>query len=470
MLISASLLKAQRYTWTKVSGGGEFSIALRSDGTLWSWGRNYSGQLGIKAAGNQLVPVKIGNDSNWADIEAGANHCIALKSDGTLWVWGDNRYGQLGVGSTTTNAESPVKVGSDDDWKSLAVGNNTSFAIKTNGSLWGWGSNWYGTVGNNTSTNNQFLPTQIGNETNWRRISVGVDHTMAIKTDGTLWAWGNNDYGQLGNGKITPSGLPIQIGTDNDWDDIGAGFGFSIGMKKNRSIWSWGAGSGWQLGQPDSTTYYNPNQVGTDTNWRKIAVGTSHVFAITMDSALYRWGVNSHWMLGSNMQFVKQPTRLGSENNWHDIMTADPSISSLEAAGYHAFGFKGSNEVLCVIGANSFGQLGINSKLDSKEFVCSVNANGLITSTLINSKELANQITIFPNPSEGTFNILLPENKHQEPIKIRFINATGQTVISESAIPAVSNIQFDLQKYPKGIYLMEINLDQNRVLKKIVLR
>jgi alpha-tubulin suppressor-like RCC1 family protein len=133
---------------------------------------------------------------------------VAVKSDGTLWTWGRNEWGQLGDG-TMVNQSSPVQVGSTTNWRSVAAGHEHTVAVKSDGTLWTWGRNEWGQLGDGTMVN-QSIPVQVGSATNWQSVAAGHEHTVAVKSDGTLWTWGGNSYGQLGDGRTTPGkiGLP----------------------------------------------------------------------------------------------------------------------------------------------------------------------------------------------------------------------------------------------------------------------
>jgi alpha-tubulin suppressor-like RCC1 family protein len=157
---------------------------------------------------------------------------IALRSDGTLWSWGFNGNGQLGIGDNTA-FDFPVQVGTATDWSDIVCGSFHVLALKTDGTLWAWGLNNNGQLGisNNTSQNS---PVQVGNETTWSKIEAGLGHSAAIKTDGSLWMWGNNFFGQLGDGTTMDANAPVQIGTDNNWKTISAG-SHCIALRTNGS-------------------------------------------------------------------------------------------------------------------------------------------------------------------------------------------------------------------------------------------
>ena len=181
----AGIRRADGSVWTH--------LAIRADGSLWQVGS---------------TNLRIGGDNDWASVSMGHNHFAAIKNDGSLWTWGDNRWGQLGDGRRTTslvnaNRGTPTRVGEDSDWASVSAGDRFVIAIKTDGSLWAWGENRSGKTGLGTARGDTLVPTRIGVGNDWAYVSAGVGHAVAIRRDGSLWAWRDNQHGALGNGAET---------------------------------------------------------------------------------------------------------------------------------------------------------------------------------------------------------------------------------------------------------------------------
>jgi gliding motility-associated-like protein len=218
-----------------VEAGIYQSFCIKSDGTLWGWGYNNNGQLGVGDRVNRSVPTQIGTDNKWVSVSSGSAHTLGLKSDGTLWAWGSNEAGKLGVGPSISEALVPIQVGTDNKWVSISAGYGTSFGIKSDGTLWAWGHGQLGALGlgnfNNIST-----PTQLGNEKRWIAVDAGQGHTIGIKVDGTLWSWGENDLGQLGysNG-YTNHFSPIRIGSGT-YIDATAGANHTFALSSSRNL------------------------------------------------------------------------------------------------------------------------------------------------------------------------------------------------------------------------------------------
>jgi alpha-tubulin suppressor-like RCC1 family protein len=313
--------------WVSIAAGGAHTIALKSDGTLWAWGWNIDGQLGDGTYTDKYIPIQIGTDTNWVSIAAGGVHTIALKSNGTLWAWGDNEYGQLGDGTNDeyTDKNTPVQIGTDTNWVSIAAGFGHTIALKSNGTLWAWGNNEYGQLGDDTYTNEN-APVQIGTDTNWVFIAAGLGHTIALKSNGTLWAWGWNLFGQLGdgtNGEYTDKYIPIQIGTDTNWVSIAAGSEHTIALKSDGTLWAWGWNIDGQLGDGTYTDKYIPIQIGTDNTWVSIAAGFGHTIALKLNGTSWAWGDNEYGQLGdgTNDEYTDKntPVQIGTDNTWVSI-------------------------------------------------------------------------------------------------------------------------------------------------------
>ena len=261
--------------------------AIKSDGTLWTMGYNEFGQFGFGSNGDQLSsPTQVGTDTTWKHITTGRDSgFVAIKTDGTLWSWGRNRNGTLGLGNQTS-VSSPTQVGSDTTWLGVTMQAQTTHAIKTDGTLWVWGGNGYGTLGLNNTTSH-YSPVQIPGT--WRNCGVTVgDGQLAFKSDGTLWAWGRNENGIYGNntqGDASSRSSPTQVGTDTNWQNATAIRAQSSVMatKTDGTLWAWGANQKGILGQNQSyqVERSSPTQIGTDTTWQpRLAGGYANSFAI----------------------------------------------------------------------------------------------------------------------------------------------------------------------------------------------
>lgn len=287
-----------------IAAGGFHTIVLKTDGTLYAWGYNGIGQLGDGTYTNRNTPTFIGTGWSGAIIAAGGGHTIALKTDGTLWAWGWNGYGQLGDGTTITRTV-PTLIGTGWSGATIAAGERHTVAVKTNGTLWAWGYNWTSQLGDGTIID-RLTPTFIGTGWSGAAIVAGGHHTVAVKANGTLWAWGYNMSGQLGNGTTSYSeSSPTQIGSGSTWSAIAAGWRHTVALKTDGTLWAWGYNGDGQLGDgTTATSQSSPVQI-TGTAWAQVACKQHHTLSIKTDGTLWAWGYNYNGQLGDGTNIAK---------------------------------------------------------------------------------------------------------------------------------------------------------------------
>ena len=259
--------------WSYIKMGYQHSAAVKTDGTLWTWGRNQRGQLGLGNTTYYSSPKQVGALTNWLYVAACAYSTMAIKTDGTLWGWGSGAVYQLGLGNTTYYS-SPKQVGTDTNWSKIyGSGNGVNqnyVALKTDGTLWVWGNNGNGQLGLGDTTT-RTSPVQVGSAT-WSYLESGGSSMAAIKSDGTLWTVGYNNLGQLGLGNTTQYSSQKQVGALTTWSSITyTGETAYVAVKTNGTLWSWGNGSYGQLGLGNTISYSSPVQVGSNTNWAGVA-------------------------------------------------------------------------------------------------------------------------------------------------------------------------------------------------------
>jgi len=341
--------------WSSVAVGGQHTAVIKTDGTLWCWGRNFEGQLGDNTITHKSSPVQtVTFGTNWSKVACGGFHTAVIKTDGTLWTWGQNTSGQLGD-NTLTNKSSPVQVfGFANTWSSVAGGANNTAAIKTDGTLWTWGYNAYGALGDNTTVPRSYPVQPVTGGTNWSKVACGNYHTAAIKTDGTLWNWGSNAYGQLGDNTKIHRSSPIQVvGFATNWSSVSCGYFFTAAIKTDGTLWTWGRNSEGVLG--DNTTIHRSSPIQTiafGTDWNKVACEHRHTGAIKTDGTLWNWGQNTSGQLGDNTTIHKSsPVQVfGFGTNWSSVAVGQSYTAAIKTDG-----------TIWTWGLNSYGRLGDNT-------------------------------------------------------------------------------------------------------------
>jgi alpha-tubulin suppressor-like RCC1 family protein len=257
--------------WKQVSAGQAVG-AIKSDGTLWTWGLNSFGSLGDNSTTNRSSPVQtVAGGNNWKQVSSSAESMAAIKLDGTLWTWGQN------TGDSIAQRSSPAQtVAGGTTWKFVAVG-KSSAAIKTDGTLWTWGDNSYGGLGDNTVTYRSSPVQTVAGGNNWKTVSALFDHIAAIKTDGTLWVWGKNNFGQLGDNTQVDKSSPVQtVAGGNNWKSVSAGSANTAAVKSNGTIWAVGYNGSGSFGLNNIVNYSSPVQCGfSGNNWKSVAIGVS---------------------------------------------------------------------------------------------------------------------------------------------------------------------------------------------------
>ena len=291
-------------------------VAGKTDGTLWSWGVQWAGELGLNDTVRRSSPVQIGSVTTWDKVIHGDRSVLATKTDGTLWAWGYNGEGNLGQNNNTVYS-SPIQIPGTTWGGGIGFSKTGSgFAIKTDGTLWSWGNSNNGALGQNKGPGqNRSSPIQIGSDTTWSKIVSGAYRAMATKTDGTLWSWGYNHVGQLGQGNNTKYSSPVQI-PGTTWSTIGSNSYTSSATKTDGTLWCWGYNDNGDCAQntngTSTSTYDSPVQV-PGTTWSQViqSKGTNSMGAIKTDGTLWFWGQNGYGYLGQNNRtFYSSPVQI----------------------------------------------------------------------------------------------------------------------------------------------------------------
>jgi alpha-tubulin suppressor-like RCC1 family protein len=371
-----------------VWGGARGTIILKSDGTVWTWGANFNGKLGIGLDPATLartnVPVEvhgpgdIGFLNSISAVMGGEIHNVALKSDGTVWAWGWNAFGQLGNG-TTNDASTPVQVGLGSVPPLTSVtklGGRTYWtcAVKSDGTVWAWGMNQGGQLGNGTvnptSGPQVTSPVQVndsqagGHIHNALQVSCGYTYGVALATNGTVWTWGTGPYGELGNGSTVVSYSPVQVTGLSNVIAISSGWKHILAVKSDGTVWSWGKNLNGELGDGTTVNRSNAVQVLNLTNIVAVSGGDYNSAALQSNGTVWKWGLNDVGELGNGTA--------DNQTTAHPVPSLVPTdkfgagfsnVVMMAARDYHNIAVKADGSVW-MWGANDQGQCGDGTTSD----------------------------------------------------------------------------------------------------------
>ncbi len=354
----------------KFATSNEATFRVKDDGTLWAWGYNGDGRLGLgdpSSAGSEVrEPTRVGQEDGWEQIATSNwGTVFATKKDGSLWAWGNNGDGRLGLGGIGLNTAvtSPTRIGNEFGWSNVVSTDGLTFAVRDDGSLWAWGYNGGGGLGVGELAGVQYVttPTRVGLDTGWVRVVSSQEQTFAIKEDGSLWAWGSNWGGRLGLGDIgvdTIVGEPVRVGVEEGWESVVSNGSQTFAVKDDGSLWAWGYNWDGELGLGDPSMHgvaRSPVRIGVETDWRKIVTGAGRAFGIREGGSLWAWGYNGQGQLGLGGSgygsTVRLPTRVGDQGGWQQIVSS----------GYGTFGVK-DDGTLWAWGYNYDGRLGLGEQ------------------------------------------------------------------------------------------------------------
>ncbi len=310
----------------QVSAGAQSSAVLKSDGTIWTAGDNAYGQLGANLTLGSSSPVQVSGLTGFSAVASGHYHVLALKNDGTVWAWGSNSDGQLGTGTNLNVNAQPAQVTTLSDVVAISAGGYHSLALKSDGTVWAWGSNLYGGLGrgNNLSSS---IPVQIPGLAGVKSISAGYFHSLLLKTDGTVWAFGYNGDGELGVGTTTSLTVPQQIPSLALVAGIAAGRFHSAYLKRDGTVWSSGSNTQGQLGNNSNTNSLVPVQVSGLTGVSAICAGFYFSSALKSAGTVWAWGENTQNELGNG----------SSTNSLVPVQVATVTTAlGISSQGYHS--------------------------------------------------------------------------------------------------------------------------------------
>ncbi len=368
--LSSGAVAATPTTAPNVAAGEQFSLYVKADNTVWSWGSNSYGALGDNTSTSRNSPIQVKDNAGTGflttvqNIAAGQYHALAVLADGTVWAWGNNGEGRLGDNSTTdrstpTQVRGPLNVGTLGGVVAIAAGKNHSLAVKSDGSVWAWGSNSNGQLGDNT-TSQSAVPVQVkgvagtGTLGGIVAVAAGSYFSLALKSDGTVYAWGYNGEGEIGDTTITQRLTPVLVAGLTGVTSVTAKGLHALVRRADGSVWAWGHPGSGQLGNGGLVNSYRPVQSGSFTTSSSVGAGEDHSLAVLTDGGAWAWGLNNGSQLGDGT--------LTTRNS--PVQSTGASGLSRTAGGkYHSLAV-GTDGSVWAWGLNAYGQLGDGTNVD----------------------------------------------------------------------------------------------------------
>jgi uncharacterized repeat protein (TIGR01451 family) len=344
--VTTDVVAANVFAGVRAVGAGDsHTLAVKSDGTVWGWGSNGGGQAVNSADSSTSTPMQVGGLTDVVAVSGGGFHSLALKSDGTVWAWGTNSVGQLGRSPSFSTVPQPLgQVSGLSGATAVSAGEFFSLALLKDGTVWTWGDNTEGQLGDGT-TSARSAPGQVAGLTNVVAVAAGQEgHVLAVKSDGTVWAWGENRFGELGDGTTASRLTPVQVAGLTNVKAVAAGQHFSLALKQDGTVWTWGGTPG---------TASPPTQLAELSNIVAVDAGQQHAIALKSDGTVWTWGANFDGELGDGT----------NQSNSTPRQVSGLGIAVGVAAGNaHSVALL-SDGTVRAWGGNGFGQLGDGTQL-----------------------------------------------------------------------------------------------------------
>jgi len=472
-----------------LESGGDFNLVLKDDGTVWTWGNNSFGQLGDGTSGfitSRSFALQVVGLNDIIEVSGGNWHAMALGADGIIYTWGYGSFGQMGDG-LSQNRFTPGVVPNLSDIVNIRTGFSHSVALRSDGTVWTWGLNTKKQLGDAALGFKSEVPIQVTGLTNVVQIATGGDHSLARKEDGTVWAWGYNFFGQIGDstsGFGSEAITPVKVDFLTNVIDISANLNHSMAVEDNGSVWTWGGNAQGQIG--DSTTGFSNNRIQPVQVWNignivAVSAAVSHSLALEDNGTVWGWGGNFSGQLGDSTIVARLvpvemempctsdlPCPAPVANFTYDIPTEQTNNLSAGATSFLweaiYFGSSGPFQVdsfttpnpaiigiadagltVCLTAYNDCGQ----------DSVC----KRIFEVGLLDTKPGESAVHIYPNPFDQTTTFSVDGAPTWD---LTIYDLLGKPVYTESGIRS-SRYRLSGHKLPSGIYFYVVKADGVRI-------
>ena len=453
LLFLSNEIYAQCYTDIKF--GGAHTTAKRTDGTLWGWGAASYGNL----VSNNVVeplPVQLGNANDWNILSNGSSNTFAIKNDGTLWGCGSNQFGSLGVNSDNISFSTFQQITTASNWVKIAPSSFFTIALKSDGTIWAWGQNDRFQLGNSPATSQQLLPIQVGTATDWVDIATGTNRTaFALKSNGTIWGWGANTSSIIVSGSSIQSvSSPTQVGTSTSWVSMSVGSQHILAQKSDGTLWSWGGGEALGVGGAPSVTNI-AQQISADV-WKFYSAGTNTSFAIKEDGTLWVWGKNTNGQLGDGTAIDRLiPTQIGIDNNWNTVQNRGGTTTMATK----------TDGSLWYWGRNYNGEFGNGSSYGTTYYTSPQQTLGICVTALASpSFETKEVLILSPNPAKDF--VFVSYDISSGGAQLEVYDIAGRIISNEILTSSSGALQLNTSTYAAGLYMVIVKRDGVLVAQK----
>ncbi len=440
--------------YEELTFGASHTIGKTSNGSLWGWGYGAGGQL-LTTNETEPNPIQLGTATDWNSVKNGASNTFAIKNNGTLWGCGSNELGSLGINSSTQYLSTFQQITTASNWVKISPSRFFTIALKSDGTIWAWGQNDEYQLGNSPATAQQLSPIQVGTATDWVEIATGTNRTaFAIKANGTIWGWGSNPSSIIVAGSSTYTvSTPTQVGTSTDWVRMSVGPAHILAQKQDGTLWSWGGGKGLGVGGTPSVTNI-PQQVTTD-NWKSFTTGTNTSFGVKTDGTLWAWGLNTNGQLGDGTSIDRLvPTQIGTDTNWDTVQARNFSTTMATK----------TDGTVWYWGLNYYGEFGNGTNYDTNYYnTPQLSPNVCVTPLSTPTFQKDNVFTLYPNPAKDV--VTVEYDLAVEKAAVEVYDISGRSINRYSLTSSKGELQLNTDSYPSGVYLIVVK-EGSTVLKK----